>query len=517
LQMTELLVAKGALISLSREWHFSSALKAASAVGDVPFLEYLVDFGGEVTPDDLGYALSILAKDGHTELASMLIDAGASLDLGYNSEREEEPALLEALRRRDLDLINRLLDAGADPNHVKTLNLPYPIQLAVKWGHRVLVNRLILEGADVNAHELVPKSQSALTLAVENGDYDMLRILLKAGAWVNDAHMWAATTPLAGAARKGDIEMIQFLFDHGSDPNDPEALQNAASPEVIDVLLARFRRIYPYGCSGFGGTLLKSAIMEGDETSVAKMLESNMDPKTLLFEKDLDPKTFSWEQRPKTSPFGFAITKAQPNRNNIVKLILKKGCDPNGIVLSSSQRRNDEGVEVRMTALVAAVGTNDQSLVRLLLQSGADINFPAKGSVKRTPLQRAAELGLYEMVEYLIRLDADVNAAPAPRNGGTALQLAALKGNLRAVSVLLCYQANVDAPSSVVNGHTALEGAAQHGRLETVKMLLNARTSQSKGYDGPQFERAKGYARENGHPEVIQLIESHQSLDPRYS
>jgi hypothetical protein len=101
-------------------------------------------------------------------------------------------------------------------------------------------------------------------------------------------------------------------------------------------------------------------------------------------------------------------------------------------------------------------------------------------------------------------------------DGGTALQLAAFGGNLKAVSILLCHKADVDAPPSVINGNTALEGAARHGRLETVKMLLNARTAQSKGYDGPQFERAKGYAREHGHPEVVELIESHQLMDPRY-
>ena len=253
--------------------------------------------------------------------------------------------------------------------------------------------------------------------------------------------------------------------------------------------------------------------MEGDEISVAKMLENGMDPKTLLHEHD---QLYAWPMRVQGSPFGFAIDKAQPNRNSIVKLVLNKGCDPNGVVSKIEDRiSNGKGLS-QVTALVAAVGTNDQSLVKLLLQSGADINFLAKGSVKRTPLQRAAELGFYEMVEYLILLNADVGAAPAHRDGGTALQLAALKGNLKAVSALLCHKADVDAPPSVVNGNTALEGAARHGRLEAVKMLLNARTAQSKGYDGPQFERAKGYARENGHPEVVELIESHQLQDPKY-
>lgn len=331
LQIRELLVEKGALISLTRKSRFSSALDAASVVGDIPFLEYLINLGGEVTPDDLGYALSTLVKDGHTNVASMLIDAGASLDICYRSTQKVRPALLEALLRRDLDLTNRLIDAGADPNYGDSDYQFSAIQLAVEWGHLVIINRLIFEGVDVN----VSSSQngcSALTIAVENGDYDMLRILLNAGASVNHHNTRrVGMSPMAAATRKGDMKMIQFLFDHGADPNDSQALQDAASSEVIDVLLARFRKIYPYGCSGFGGTLLKSAIMDGDETSVARMLENNMDPKTLLSEQGI----FSREQSLE-SPFGFAIKKAQPNRNSIVKLILKKGCDPNGIVSRSS-------------------------------------------------------------------------------------------------------------------------------------------------------------------------------------
>jgi ankyrin repeat protein len=226
--------------------------------------------------------------------------------------------------------------------------------------------------------------------------------------------------------------------------------------------------------------------MEGDEISVTKLLETGMDPKTLSREKDSKQDSANnWKHNQDISPFGFAINKAQSNRNNIVKLILKKGCGPNDIISRTSEVPYDyRDVRQQVTALAAAVGTNDQSLVKLLLQSGANINFLAKGSVKRTPLQRAAELGFYEMVEYLIHLDADVNAAPAHRGGGTALQLAAFSGNLKAVSILLCHKADIDAPPSVVDGYTALEGAARHGRLETVKMLLNARTAQSKGYDG---------------------------------
>jgi ankyrin repeat protein len=92
---------------------------------------------------------------------------------------------------------------------------------------------------------------------------------------------------------------------------------------------------------------------------------------------------------------------------------------------------------------VAAVSTNEKSLVELLVRWSAKVNSPVRGGMKRTAIQRAAELGLYEMVESLVRVGAGINAAPAYIGGGTALQLAAASGNIIAVQVLLGHKADI--------------------------------------------------------------------------
>ena len=95
--------------------------------------------------------------------------------------------------------------------------------------------------------------------------------------------------------------------------------------------------------------------------------------------------------------------------------------------------------------------------------------------MKRTPLQKAAEVGNLKIVQLLMTRGADVNAPPAVRGGATALQLAAIGGYIGIVVVLLDNGANVFASAARMNGRTALEGAAEHGQIDMIKVLFNAR------------------------------------------
>ena len=188
-----------------------------------------------------------------------------------------------------------------------------------------------------------------------------------------------------------------------------------------------------------------------------------------------------------------------------MEVFLLKGCDPNSIV---SQIRWSGSPFIRLTALLAAVGTQNAPKVELLLRYGADINLPARGPIKRTPLQRAAEIGSMEIVELLVRNGAEVNAPAARRSGATALQLAAIGGYIPIACALLNLKADIDAPSSKADGRTALEGAAEHGRLDMVKILLNAGAG-SKGKDHTKFTRAIELAKDNGFSYICDLLEAH--------
>ncbi|KAK3674475.1 hypothetical protein LTR78_005561 [Recurvomyces mirabilis] len=126
----------------------------------------------------------------------------------------------------------------------------------------------------------------------------------------------------------------------------------------------------------------------------------------------------------------------------------------------------------------------------------------ATRGINRTPLQRATELGSYDLVFLLLRHGADVNALPAARKGATALQLAASGGSVGIAKLLLEHGAVMTAAGSVVDGRLALEGAAEHGRFDMVVFLL--REGQHKV---PQMRSAKEYAQEGGYSAVVELLE----------
>ena len=75
---------------------------------------------------------------------------------------------------------------------------------------------------------------------------------------------------------------------------------------------------------------------------------------------------------------------------------------------------------------------NDGSVLRLLLEHGADVN--AQNRVGRTPLHRASLNGALEVARLLLEHDADVEAKSII--GETALQEAADRGHEEVVGLL---------------------------------------------------------------------------------
>ena len=148
-------------------------------------------------------------------------------------------------------------------------------------------------------------------------------------------------------------------------------------------------------------------------------------------------------------------------------------------------------------------------MVRLLSRrEDADIDFPASGRIRRTPLQRAAEIGSLDLVEFFYGSGADVNAPPARVGGATALQLAAQGGFTAIVVYLLSKGADVDAPGAIVSGMTALECAAANGRVDVLYCLLRADAGQG-GRDHKQFQRAFTYAEKATHLSIVDMLRQH--------
>ena len=482
-QILRLIEERGASAKLRGQTHFRAALDAASAVGNVQYIEDLIRCRDQVSPEDLGYALIVAIVHGYYEDAKSLIDAGADANVKRRSWLGHTTPLHEALEQRNEYLILSLLDADAGPNYEESSRSP--TYLAAEWGNRSVLENLVFAGAEI--------SSRAVTRAVKRQDREMLQYLIDLGAQIDKFG------PLEAAAENGDIEMARFLLDQGADPNDSGALGQAMLKDerLADLLFERYDARYPIARGDFGVALLEEAVRDNNERVIRKLLERRVNAKRMLYSGD-------------SSPFGVAIANQQSDGTGQLELFLQNGCTPEDIVARASILKGHSGSHPMVTALLAAIGTRNIATVELFLKHNADVNFPTRGRIKRTPLQRAAEVGSLSIVELLINYGANVNASAAERSGGTALQFAAIQGYIPIACKLLSLKADPNAPASKVNGRMALEGAAEHGRLDMVQLLLNGGAASRSG-DEAQIEKAIAFAYDNGHYSICDMLRDHLS------
>lgn len=90
---------------------------------------------------------------------------------------------------------------------------------AVKSGSRVEVERLLDEGADIDAKPFEMYSAPPLHFAALAGDLDIVRLLLDKGASVDSKELRHGSTALHVSASRGHIEVVQHLLQRGADIN----------------------------------------------------------------------------------------------------------------------------------------------------------------------------------------------------------------------------------------------------------------------------------------------------------
>ena len=165
------------------------------------------------------------------------------------------------------------------------------------------------------------------------------------------------------------------------------------------------------------------------------------------------------------------------------------------------------------SALYLASSYDHLDCTELLLASKASPNLADDDG--NTPLHVACERKRRNHVQLL--LDAGGDAGVKSQNGKMPLHKACKSGSLGCVELLLSaldgrpavQQAAMIDPShrllineESVDGHTALTTASYHGHKSVVKVLLQAKASALH-----RCQSARHWARENGHVDVIALLE----------
>ena len=296
--------------------------------------------------NDLGATpLWVASVNGSAPMVSALLKWGADPNIPLLSG---ETALMAAARSGKTTVVEQLLKNGANPNARATRG-----QTALMWAvaqrHASVVKALIAGGADIHArtdgwsqmmavpphglpeyNRLIPHGRdTALMFAARAGDHASAKLLIDAGANVDDQDAWGVSATIL-AAFAGHVDVVRLL------------LENGANPDV--------------DAPGF--TALHCAIMRRDQTMVAMLLDRGANPNAPV--KAWTPTRRSSDDyhfMPAlvgASPFWLAARIAHPG---VMRLLAARGADT--AVVHESHYVRGEGYQrrtERTTAVMAALG-----------------------------------------------------------------------------------------------------------------------------------------------------------------
>lgn len=193
----------------------SAAIKPvvdAAERGDTGLVRELLQNGADANEaqGDGMTALHWAAESDNTELAGLLIFAGANLEAG--TRIGGYTALHIASRKGHADIVKALLDANANASATTTTSRVMPIHLAAAAGNTDAVRVLLDAGTDANAVEGA-WGQTPLIFAAAANRVEVINMLLGAGADLSITATAKDVVELEKADKIAEQRIAEFLAD----------------------------------------------------------------------------------------------------------------------------------------------------------------------------------------------------------------------------------------------------------------------------------------------------------------
>jgi ankyrin repeat protein len=230
------------------------------------------------TVSDVCPPLYYAALIGLPEVVERVLDAGA--DVNAVGGRYSGNALCAASKEGHEMVVQVLLDAGADINAVGGEDYGDALQAASREGHEKVVQMLLGAGADINATG--GHYDNALQAASREGHERVVQILLHAGADIEAENRYRADT-LQAASIAGHEQVVQILLDAGADVNAVggplgNALDCASHEgyEKVVQMLLHAGADFEVEDSYYGGNALHAASTGGHKKVVQILIDWNL-------------------------------------------------------------------------------------------------------------------------------------------------------------------------------------------------------------------------------------------------
>ena len=195
----------------------------AARLGNTDIATALLDAGASAdwVDDDCQSVLNFAEWAGHTEIVALLLARGATPP----PDQEDVDALFQAVEEGSLETVRRVLDSGLDVDATGyDQSWMTALTMAARLGRTDIVTLLLQAGAEVDAASRCDSyaGTTALMAAVAGGHEEIVGILLDAGADVDlaitgDSDIPTGVTALMAAAWLGNEDIARALLDAGAD------------------------------------------------------------------------------------------------------------------------------------------------------------------------------------------------------------------------------------------------------------------------------------------------------------
>ena len=162
--------------------------------------------------------LTLSVVCGNLDCVKVLLDYKADIEGQGDNSDDEDPCcspLFAAVAHENLDVLQLLVDKGADVNSCTNYDLTTPLMMAARNGDVNIATFLVEHGGNVNLKD--KRGETALHQAINKYEQacDVLRYLIKNGADVN-ARTNNNCTPLMIASKLDLVDVVSFLIEQGA-------------------------------------------------------------------------------------------------------------------------------------------------------------------------------------------------------------------------------------------------------------------------------------------------------------
>ena len=291
-----------------------------------------------------------------------------------------------------------------------------------------------------------------LQVASNNEDIAIIRILLKAGSDINRKGGIYGTA-LTAACCGRSTGVVKLLLEHSADPNiqgcweDDNALQAACQMNNAEIILLLLENCAdPNLHGGWHGSALHAAFLKGNEVIIRELLKRGAD--------------INYKGGKYHSVLQAAV---ESGKEEAVQIALKCGLSP-----------NEKGGWFTYPLLRAtALDSCPDSIVRLLLEAGADPNLEREGNDFTDQTYRTALQHVTSPSKATLLLDNGAKVNTVSGWLGTALHFAIYNGGDQKISLIkLLVDREADVNQKAENIGSPLCYAARHAELDSAQLLI---------------------------------------------